>query len=350
MSNLGKKIISIPAHITSRDWLYAPSTYLVDSFTPFVEEIHLPEAISKLGDITLELKEGESTNHPQSNSIKSKGKYALAEVFGIKHNRIVSPILDLRLQSPENLAHAITNHLPLALCVRRYLKNIGELSPVLILPASLPIHIKKLFIEVGFELLLTDLKVSGKICEFKVSPWISIRGIRHILIKENLDKSDFSKILTNISNGLPKKIFISRRVTRCLSNEKEVEAFLAIRGYQKVYLEDYDILEQIAMVSLADSIVAIHGAALGPLLFRVLFDEHPRIKIVEIFSPGHMTNVFRMVSHQVGGIWVGVRGKLWPAIIKQAYFCLPKNLRKYSLVEFGVCLISLKKAMESIEL
>lgn len=342
-----KKVIA--PYRAPRGWLFAPSTYLLDSWEPLVEEIFLPEAMSKLGEITLELRTGETSSFSERSSIKFRFKSAIALIRKTNTKKTASPILDLRQKSPENLAHAITNHLPLALCIRRYLINIGQLPPVLIFPASLPKYIQKLFIEIGFELILTDLKVSGTICHYQVTPWISIRGIRHMLIKQNLDNSAFSKMLSKIGNTLPKKVFISRRVTRCLANEKEVEHFLTKRGYKKIYLEDYDILEQLAMVSLADSVVAIHGAALGPLLFRVLYDLPP-IKVVELFSPGHMTNVFRMVTDQIGGIWVGVRGKLWPKIINQAYYCLPKNIRRYSLTEFEVCLTSLEKAMESLEL
>jgi len=344
-----EKTDEIAAYKVNRHWLYAPSTYLLDSWEAVVEEIYLPEGASKSGELSFKfIAEGRAgTEH--SPSIKSKVKQVFSEKAKdvlVSESRV---IVDLRVHSPENLAHAITNHLPVALLAKEYLKEINQPEPLLLLPSALPNYIEQLFSSVGFQLLLTDAVVIGKVCEFKVEPWIAIRGIRHTVFQENLSGSGFAESLYTKSLSLPKRIFISRRDTRCISNEHEVERFLTAKGYQKIYLEDYDILEQIAMVSLADSIVAIHGAALGPLILRVLFDTQP-LKLVELFSPGHMTNVFRMVSQQIGGEWVGVRGKLWPAIIKQAYICLPENVRKYSLVKFDVCLLSLEKAMESIEL
>jgi len=344
-----EKIEKIVSYEVERNWLYAPSTYLLDSWEPVVEEIHLPKVASKPGELNFRFKVEGSTSAVRSSSIRPKIK----QFFSRRVNELVvsdkSTIVDLRAHNPENLAHAITNHLPIALASKVFLNEINERKPLLIFPSKLPKYIKQLFVSAGFELLLTDVAVRGRTCEFNVDPWIAIRGIRHTLIKDGLSNSEFARAILNKGLSLPKKIFIARRGTRCLSNENEVEHFLSAKGYKKVYLEDYDILEQIAMVSLADSIVSIHGAALGPLLLRVLFDLQP-IKIVELFSPGHMTNVFRMVCQQTGGKWAGVRGKLWPDIINQAYFCLPKNIRKYSLVEFSVCLLSLDKAMASIKL
>jgi len=339
----------IAPYKVGRNWIFAPSTYLLDSWEPIIEQIYLPEVESKAGEIGFSFVAEGATKTKQKSSIKSKLKHLFVEAVKDEVGPENCTLVDLRSHNPENLAHAITNHLPVALLARAFLNAANYPEPMLVLPKALPDYIKRLFLSIGFQLLFTDAVVKGKICEFKLDPWVSIRGVRHKVIQEKLLGSEFAEVIYKKSLLLPKKIFISRRNTRILSNENEVEQFLRRKGYQKIYLEDYEVLEQIAMVSMADSIVAIHGAALGPLILRVLFDTQP-LKLVELFSPGHMTNVFRMVSQQIGAEWVGVRGRLWPSIIKQAYICLPENVRKYSLVEFDVCLLSLEKAMESIAL
>lgn len=343
-----EKTDEIAAYKVDRHWLYAPSTYLLDSWEAVVEEIYLPEGASKSGELSFKfIVEGRAgTEH--SPSIKSKVKQVFSEKAKDVQVSEHQVIVDLRVHSPENLAHAITNHLPVALLAKEFLKEINQPEPLLLLPSALPKYIEQLFVSAGFQLFLTDAVVNGRVCEFEVEPWIAIRGIRHTVIQENLSGSKFAESINTKALLLPKKIFISRRDTRCISNEHEVERFLTAKGYQKIYLEDYDILEQIAMVSLADSIVAVHGAALGGLLFRGMYEIKP-IKIVELFSPGHLTNVYRVMTQQIGGDWAGVRGKLWPDIIKQAYSA-PKKVHQFAYVNFEVCILSLEKAMDRVGL
>ena len=54
---LKTKVLEFNEYKIDRNWLYAPSTYLVDSFEPFVEEIYLPEVSTKSGQLILSLKE-----------------------------------------------------------------------------------------------------------------------------------------------------------------------------------------------------------------------------------------------------------------------------------------------------
>jgi len=331
----------------ARNWMFAPSTYLVDSFTPFVEEIYLPVVATESGSIRFTFHTNSVANPPLKNSFSK-----IKALYNQKGNKPIladeSVYLDLRTHSPGNLSHSIMIHLPIALSARAYLLSIGEPSLVLIFPTTLPAHVHKLFSEIGFELLMTDDKVIGKVCEWEVSSVVSIRSILPDLMKSFLAGSNFSKELLRRSEVLPKKIFISRKDTRRLTNEAEVEELLKHDGYQKIYMEDYDILDQLAMVSLSDNIVAIHGAALGPLVFRSLFNIKP-LKFIEIFTPGHMANVYRVLTYQLEGRWVGVRGKLWPELVKQAYECESSIARQYSLVDFEVCLLSLEKALSSFD-
>jgi len=343
-----KNSIKIGSIICHENWLFAPSTYLIDSWTPFVEEVCLPSVATETGCL-------EFSFHEKSDAkFEPVNKGALFKIHSFLRSKFSKPnylseqvILDLRKYSPGNLSHALMIHLPIALCARDYLSGIGKEAPVLVFPTSLPLYIIEIYKEVGFVVLLEDNKVVGDICDFKLTSVVCLRGILPDVITKCLKNSQFAENLLQRSKNLPNKIFISRKDTRRLVNESEVEELLGSCGYQKIYMEDYDILDQLAMVSLSDNIVAIHGAALGPLVFRSLFNSK-QLKFVEIFSPGHMANVYRVLVNQLNGRWVGVRGKLWPKIIAQAYD-FPKEIHKFAYADFEICLLSLEKALSALD-
>jgi len=334
-----KNIFSAP-YKTSRDWLYTPSTYLLDSYTPSVEEIFLPRTETKPCKLMLTYSE------------KGKASYQSQTFFGKIKSRLFTDsirfskgvLIDLRDYSPQNLAHAVMIHLPIALMAKDFLKDLGKGSPILVLPDSLPKYIEVMFEELGFDLLLTNDAVVGEVCDYDIDVLVGMRGLIPSILKSSLEETKFSKKIFKISEGMPKKIFLSRKDSRCLKNELEVELFLKEKGYQKVYMEDYSVLEQLSMVSLADSIVAVHGAALGVLVLRHIFTVKP-VEFIELFSPAHMTNVYRIVTHQIGGKWVGVRGKLWPALIDIAYSRNAKNIHEGAFLDFEICLLSLERAL-----
>jgi hypothetical protein len=74
---------------------------------------------------------------------------------------------------------------------------------------------------------------------------------------------------------------------------------------------------QLRLLMEAEEIVAIHGAAVAPLIYRSV--QAPRAKLVEIFPCTKMTNVWRAMGHLVGCDWSGVRGKIEPAHLKGLY-------------------------------
>ena len=77
-----------------------------------------------------------------------------------------------------------------------------------------------------------------------------------------------------------KKIYISRKKAshRNLINEQEIEMRLRSEGFESYDFEALPIQSQIELVSSAESIVALHGAALAHLLFA-----SPGTKVIEIF-------------------------------------------------------------------
>lgn len=341
-----KKNIQIASYQVERDWLYAPSTYLIDSFLPCVEEIFLPITETKKGELILSYVVGGKMSCSPTN-LFGKAKH---RVFSKKLEFSEGVFLDLREHSPQNIAHAVMIHLAISLWVKEFLLGLGQGKPILIFPKSLPHYVAELFREIGFDLILTNNTIVADICTYEIDLIIELRGGGASILQEGLKDSEFSEKVLHYSKKHPKKIFLSRKDTRKLSNEAEVELFLKERGYQKIYLEDYSILDQVALVSQADNIVAVHGAALGTLILQCIFDRKDKkpLEVVEIFSPAHMTNVYRIITQQIGGKWVGVRGKVWPKLIKQAYECDADKVRQFSLFDFEVCLLSLNKALEKV--
>ena len=144
-----------------------------------------------------------------------------------------------------------------------------------------------------------------------------------------------------------KKFFLSRKDSRKLVNEEQVAGFLSSNfGYEKVYAEDLSVNEQISMFMHSDDIAAIHGAAIGPLLYRP--KDSKTMSLLEIFSPGHMTNFYRGTSDQVGINWVGVRGRIKSNQINEAYN-FDKAYLKYSLSDFYADLDSLERAVNFLK-
>ncbi|MCS5704701.1 glycosyltransferase family 61 protein [Synechococcus sp. FGCU-3] len=65
-----------------------------------------------------------------------------------------------------------------------------------------------------------------------------------------------------------KKIFISRRgLSRVILNEDDVDALLHKHNYIKIFLEDLEIPDQIALFRSASHLVCLHGAGMANLIF-----------------------------------------------------------------------------------
>ena len=101
----------------------------------------------------------------------------------------------------------------------------------------------------------------------------------------------------NLNNtGIGNKVYISRAKSRNrqLVNELEVSELLYSEGFQTIFLEEMTVLEQVAVFSNAEVIVASHGSGLTNLVFC-----SPKTKIIEIFSPNYIRTDYWMISQQL---------------------------------------------------
>lgn len=321
--------------------LITARSYLVDRFVPDCEIIELPAKKSGGGELSF-------TRRTTTCTSPDKSRQRLARLRRVPRLQEVkdATLIDFRSHVPQNWAHFLNNHLPIFFVLAHH-TGLNPSDALLILPANTPPHILGAAGVFGLDTLCTDAPVQGHAIDFTSDPWTGIRSIRADWVKlpyaqDCLDRAD---IRDGHQGNLPDKAFISRRGTRDLENETRVETFLTQRGYTKIYPEDLSVTDQFKLFEQAKSIVAIHGAALAPLLYRS--DKSRLEKLIELFPCGHMTDVYRVMAHQVGCKWIGVRGKIKPEHIQPAYD-LKEPFLKYSLQSFEIDLQSLELALDMI--
>jgi capsular polysaccharide biosynthesis protein len=98
-----------------------------------------------------------------------------------------------------------------------------------------------------------------------------------------------------------KSIYIQRKPgeTRTFINEKDLQRSLESNGYETIILENYEIKEQIRIVSEAEYIIGAHGAGLA---FTVFCNQHA--KVIEICGKNnnvskHYYHIAHMLGHHI---------------------------------------------------
>ena len=91
-----------------------------------------------------------------------------------------------------------------------------------------------------------------------------------------------SQFLSTHRRGSARRLYLSRAKAsgRKILNEEEIMPLLARRGFIRVTLEEMSLVDQIALFSEAEAVVAPHGAGFTNLIWCA-----PKTKVLEIFSP-----------------------------------------------------------------
>lgn len=314
--------------------LITARSYLIDRAVPNCEIIHLPMREIPGGEIAFSLVD----QMPQI-----QRRVRLRDRLLRRHIKDSVPLegdlsMDCRIMSPENWSHFLNIHAPLAV---ELMRRLGKPELVLILPANSPTYILRAADHLGLRVQLTDAPVDGPAVLYELRDYNITRPDRRnwLLTSGIIDRlQDVS-----IQKELPRRVFLARKKTRNISNQAEIEAMLVQLDFQTIYPEELSVADQFALFNHAETIVAVHGAGLAPLLYR-----HPDSRLrqlVEILPCGHMTDVFRMMAQQVGCDWIGVRGKLKGKYIQPAYKIGDGLFAAFSMDSFEVDPVSLERAL-----
>ena len=320
--------------------LFGAKTYFMDRVAPAIEEIVLPPAATVAGVLSMTFADASGRADPPP-------PRGLAGQF-VRPQTVSAPgdaaWIDVRARFPDNWAHALNNFAPLGLMARARLAEAGRARDVgFIINGKTPAHIERALGAFGFRTMRADGPVLGAVLRVDPSPFVALRGERRAWVEAHAGPW-LDALRAKASSDLPSRLFVSRRDARRLTNESEVEALLAKRGFQKVYPETFSIADQFAMFERARAIVAVHGAGVAPLLFRA--SSAPPLAFVELFNPGHMTDCYRIMTVQVGGAYAAARGRLQKAMVEAAY-AFDQPFLKHSLNDFHVDGESLEAALAS---
>lgn len=323
--------------------LFTAQSYLIDRFVPDCEHVLLPAKTVPGGQIRYRAVSG----FPAYAAPGRRGRLARllprrpARPEALQGEALQGEVgIDLRFNSPENWAHFLNIHLPLVFL----LCNRAGLTPsqvTLLLPAAIPGYILQAARLLGLSVQTSDAAISGP----GIGVELEYRSVLRPLRRHYVVGSGMLEVLSAAMAGRDtgaRRVFLPRRGTRCLSNQSQIEAMLAARGYVTVYPETLSPADQFALFHHAETLVAVHGAGLAPLLYR---QHDARLRqVVEILPCGHMTDVYRVMAQQVGCAWVGVRGRLKPDYVRPAYR-IGTPFTRYSLDSFEADPLSLEKAL-----
>lgn len=192
------------------------------------------------------------------------------------------PIFDLRSINPNNIAHLLTEIVPLCLHARRSVDR--EIAVVLSdLNRDFATRARELLAAFAIEPVVSHKKIAG--------PHVHVRGMRGMAVYDLKDTFDCPPLLycpepyrgCRFKKTIHyEKVFFSRRGLRSLLNGRDVERMLEAQGYTTVYMEDFSIADQISIGANARNVVAIHGAAMGYLTLNRNIES-----VIEL-SPPHV--------------------------------------------------------------
>jgi hypothetical protein len=200
--------------------------------------------------------------------------------------------------------------------------------------------------QVGLTVLCTDDTIQANGINWLIEDYNCLRGERCTLLTDPAT----SPVAAALADGTiaaepdaPRRLFLSRKDTRKPQNEADIETLLHGHGFTKIYMEDLTPGQQLRYGAEAERIVAVHGAALAPILYRDR--QGPPLQLIELFPVGHITNVYRAVLAAQGGEWCGVRGAIQPDSLTDLYR-LEHPYLKHSLRDFRVDPVSVELALQ----
>ena len=297
-------------------------TRLASAWKPDIMEINLPEYQLTSSDTEISIRQESTRTVPNSSNIYQKIYRKLAAPMQIDGEYI----LDSRYEIDGNIAHIMTGVAPRLLAAQKICDRV-----TLVLRSN-PAHMaKNIYKLLGASILCTDKDINGKLILADDQSQGAYDASYNALFGE--------LTFEGFNPQTPEKVFISRKGTRSLINESEVEQTLQAYGFKKYYFEDIPISEQWSIARNAKVIVGMHGAALSSIVFN-----SNKVKLIELFHPGYVIDMYRNMANAVGGTWCGVSGQITEEVIGKLDF--KQQARAFAGTRTQIDINSLRMALE----
>jgi capsular polysaccharide biosynthesis protein len=303
--------------------MFTYPTRLAGAWKPEILEINLPEYQLKRPDVEISIRQESTRTIPKHTSNfyqKTYRKFAAPMQVDGEY------LLDSRYETDGNIAHIMTGVVPRLLAAKKICDRV-----TVVLRSNASNMGKNVYKLLGASLLCTDKDINGKLV---------LANDQHPGAYEAFYTNLFGELaFEGLNPDTPEKVFISRKGTRSLINESEVEQTLQARGFKKFYFEDIPISEQWSVTRNAKVIVGMHGAALSSLVFN-----RNKVKLLELFHPGYVVDMYRNMASAVGGSWCGVSGQITEDVIGKLDF--KQDARAFALTRTKIDINSLQMALE----
>jgi capsular polysaccharide biosynthesis protein len=307
--------------------LFTYPTRLAGAWHPEVLEIYKPGYRLNRPDSELRLEDASTESLNIKRNSKNLIRWALNKMS--PSTRIDNTYLyDTRFDTDKNIAHILTNVSPTVL-----LSQSQDLDMTLILRKNASEMALQAYKLLGFNVFCTDRAVDGSLIQIPEGT----NGRYEGWYRELFNHINFQ----GYQKDTPARVFLSRKGKRTLLNESEVEAALQGYGFHTVYFEDLSLAQQWSIARNAEVMVAIHGAALSSLVFN-----QRSVKLLELFHPGYVVDMYRHMTNAIGGTWCGVAGKIPKDLIWK--LDEQQQSRHFALSPFRVDLGSLSRGLESL--
>jgi capsular polysaccharide biosynthesis protein len=235
-------------------------------------------------------------------------------------------ILDSRYETDGNIAHILTGVAPRLLAAQKICDQV-----TLVLRSNATQMAQNIYKLLGASILCTDKDINGKL----VLADDQSQGAYEACYNAFFGELTFE----GFNPQTAEKVFISRKGTRSLINETEVEQTLQAYGFKKYYFEEIPISEQWSVARNAKVIVGMHGAALSNIVFN-----SNKVKLIELFHPGYVVDMYRHIANAVGGSWCGVSGQITEDVIGKLDF--KQEARAFAEKRTQIDINSLRMALE----
>jgi hypothetical protein len=307
--------------------LFTFPTRLADAWVPEGLEIHLPGYPLNRPSLALSVRTGATNSQQTSFRNLPRSLYAkVAPEISIPGTHL----FDARFDRDGNIAHVLLNVGPALLHSKETFGNV-----TVILKSTASAMGREAYRLLGCSVLNTDRDVCGQVIvppDWRNGPY------------QAWYPALFSPIeIAEPCCNAPERVFLSRKGPRRLINEEQVELTLARYGFHKVYFEDIPLPQQWWIARNAKAVVGIHGAALASLVFN-----RQGVKLLEIFHPGYVVNLYRRLTNAIGGTWCGVTGQMPASIVRE--LDVKGKAREFVYSPIRIDIGSLRSALEYLDL